>query len=346
MFEIWNAMKRYFTSISLIGSTSSGKSTLGNLLAGRRVFPSGVQETTTSVVDVIHQKMLNHRSNIFMTKLSDKQSDGIQTIQFESDAEVMSNLNMLMSLYSASNIHLKIKLSMNTKPKLGKKWLRYYFHNVYLRRKKLLDELEIRDGFFIRDFPGFQHETDNNRLTLLENYLDRDGLILFVFNAEETDDVKENKLLGRLFDVLHRQNRNWQSVIFLLNRMDAFYRDSDPDVNLTNALTARKQRIRKLIYEKWKKRITDSELTIIPVAAGLALSSELLCWQTDFTTESECKNLKEHVVDYGLCLLPDELTNTLSRNVNKWYSKQWLQVYNAIYFSSGMHTLVEKLKFM
>ncbi|MEQ1779270.1 MAG: dynamin family protein [Nitrosomonas sp.] len=338
-------MKKHFTSISLIGSTSSGKSTLGNLLAGRRVFPSGVQETTTSVADVIHQKMLNQRSSIFMTNLSDKQSDGVQTIQFESDTEVMSQLNMLMSLNSASNIHLKIQLSMNAKPKLGKKWMRYYFHNMYLQRKKLLDELEILDGFFIRDFPGFQHESDNNRLTLLENYLDRDGLILFVFNAEETDDIKENKLLDRLFDVLHRQNRNWQSVIFLLNRMDAFYRDIDPNVNLINALTARKQSIRKLIYEKWKKTITDSELTIIPVAAGLALSTELLCWQTDSTTESECQNLKEHVADYGLCLLPDELTNTLSRDVNKWYFKQWLQVYNAMYFSSGIHALAEKLKF-
>jgi hypothetical protein len=240
--------------------------------------------------------------------------------------------------------YVQMYLAINIAPK---NWYKRYIHfsrRAILGRKPLLAEIKAKSGFAIRDFPGFQHEQDHTRLHLIEKYLSKNSLILFIFNAEETDAVKEDKLLNKLFDLLHYQGRDWQSVLFILNRKDAFSRDGYPEVSLNRAIQSRLSRIKKLIKEKWKKIPSDKELMLIPISAGLALATEMLCWESDFITQFEYSYFREYIDDYGINLLPDEITDILPRQMDEWNNEQWQKVYHATHYVSGLHQLIKALK--
>ncbi len=328
------------SSISLVGTTSCGKSTIGNLLCGRYILPSGVQETTTSVVEMCHDMSAYQTSTLTLVDASN-----IKLPKYlQSDTDIRTYLNQNMTSTNAANTYIRLQLLMNVKPKRWQLRVTHGVHKFLLGRKPLLAELNVPEGFIIRDFPGLQYEQDINRLQLIERHLDKNGLILFIFNAEETDSVKEDKLLKTLFSLLRHQNGSWQSILFVLNRKDAFSRDNDPGKSLQNALQTRRERIKNLILETWNNIPTDSDLTIIPLSAGLVFATELLCWPTDSMTESDRQYLKGYVAKHTISLLPDEIRESLPRKVNQWSYRQWLGIYWAIYFTSGLADFVQALK--
>ncbi len=335
---------RQFSSISLIGSTSSGKSTIGNLLIGRYIFPSGVQETTTSIVEIHHEIASYYRPTLILSDLYGVNLKYLKYEQLESDIQIRDCINRLMTTTNSVYPFVQIHLAMNITPRNWYKCYLHYSRRAILGRKPLLAEIKTNGGFTIRDFPGFQHEKDQSRLHLIEKYLSENSLIFFIFNAEETDTAKEDKLLSKLFDLLCYQNRSWQSVLFILNRKDAFHRDTHPEASLNKAIQSRLLRIKKLIKEKWGEIPNNNELVLIPISAGLALATEMLCWESDFITQFEYQYFKDYIDDYGLNLLPDEITDTLPRQMDEWNNEQWLKVYHATHYVSGLHQLIKALK--
>jgi len=327
------------SSISLVGTTSCGKSTIGNLLSGRYILPSGVQETTTSVVEICH--MLAYQTSTI--KLMDASNINLYKYGYF-DTEIRTSVNQVMTSTNAVNPFTMLQLSMNVKPEKWQQLVTHNFHKFILKRQPLLAELNITEGFTVRDFPGLQYEKDTNRLHLIEKHLDKKGLIFFIFNAEETDSVKEDKLLKKLFDLLHHQKSDWQNVLFILNRKDAFYRDDNPESSLQKAIQARRARIKTLIQETWQNKLLDSKLNIIPLSAGLVFATEMLCWPNDFTTEPDRQYFKEYIAKQAICLLPDKIRKNLPRQVNRWHYWQWLKIYQAMYFNSGLNELVQTLK--
>jgi len=82
------------SSISLIGTTSSGKSTIGNLLCGRYILPTGVQETTTLVIELAHNT--NADKTTILT-LTDEQGVRIYNQYLQpKDAEIRTHLQRNM----------------------------------------------------------------------------------------------------------------------------------------------------------------------------------------------------------------------------------------------------------
>ena len=259
------------------------------------------------------------------------------------DSEIRTYLNQVMTSTNTIKPLTMLQLSMNIKPKKWRLLVTHKFHQLILKRKPLLAELNVAEGFIIRDFPGLQYEQDTHRLQLIEKHLDKKGLIFFIFNAEETDFVKEDKLLKKLFYLLYNQKYDWQNIVFILNRKDAFYRDNDPEKSLQNAIQARRARIKKLIQETWQKKLPDSQLNIIPLSAGLVFATEMLCWPNDFMTEQDRQYFKKYIAKHTISMLPNEIRKNLPRQVNRWHYWQWIKIYQAMYFTSGLNELVQTL---
>lgn len=321
-------------SISLIGTTSCGKSTIGNLLSGHYILPTGVQETTVSVIE------LSHNVNCCLpTLLLMNNNKLLCKMQLKCDADMRACINNTMLSSESCNIYMRLEVS--TKFKNWQETASYNIRKFFLKRLPLPEELS--KDFIIRDFPGFQYEQDVHRVVLIRQYLDGSGIILFIFNAEETDSSKENNLLNFLFTLLYDQGRKWESILFVLNRKDAFYRDKNPHYALQQALNNRQNRIKQIISDIWKKPC-KIDVTIIPISAGFAFAAEMLCWYKNTLSEDDFNYLQDKIEKESIILLPETLKGTLPRSASDWNYIQWLKVSQAVYCNSGLAYFINRLK--
>ncbi|MEN8216101.1 MAG: dynamin family protein [Pseudomonadota bacterium] len=321
----------YVRSLSLVGTTSCGKSTIGNLLSGSYVLPSGVQETTTSVIE------LRQSATCYIPTMSCidiNNNDKLCETRLKSHAETRAWIDNAMNFPGSTKILLQIGIPQT----------RRETQTFILGRVPISEALNLTQGLTIRDFPGFQYEKDRNRLKLIERHLENDDVILFIFNAEETDSIKEVQLLKALFNLLHQQGKNWQSILFVLNRKDAFSRDSEPQNALQQALKNRQTRIKKLINETWKSTPRKNDLTIIPLSAGFVLATEMLSWHNKTLTKYEREHFQNHIAKEGIALLSEKTRDSLPRSVKKWDFIHWNRVYREMYLSSGLADFINTLQ--
>ena len=322
--------------ILLIGTTSSGKSTIANLLTGHYILPSGVQETTTRIVEIYH-------GNSYHTPLLSISNPNSSHSNLKTDRDIRTYLNQVMTSPTFNGTCVSLYLSMML---MQTSWINYFDYLVQrltIKESPISAALNIASGFIVRDFPGFQSETDNYRLDLIKKYLDTKSIILFVFNAEETDSVKENKLLKFIFSSFHKKGYDWRSIIFVLNRKDAFYRDATPDKALLEALKARQQQITKIIKETGQQNL-ETSVNIIPFSAGLAFANEMLYWRINYLNDEDRKHLEHQLSSQALPLLSEKLTEELPLKIANWNNKQRLRVYQEIYQESGLVDFIKMIK--
>lgn len=332
-------------SISLIGTTSCGKSTIGNFLSGHFILPTGVQETTTSSIELCHDPF----AIIPMLTFLDKKGNAIEEKPLATDIEIRESLKEAMLTAHAGRTHIRLQFSMNVARRDWLRKLTYYLHQSFTDTLPMCAEFQIPQGFTIRDFPGFQHEQDTARLHLIKQQLDTTDIILFIFNAEETDSRKEDKLLQNLFTILRQTGHDWQNIIFVINRKDAFLRDKNPQEALNQALSERTDRIRKLITTTWGK--TDNvTVNIVPISAGFIFTTELLWWHDRYLLDADRAYLHGQIVNWSNALLPEATVEKLPRSAKKWRYHQWLSVYKEMHSGSGLseliHTLKDKIAFL
>jgi hypothetical protein len=243
----------------------------------------------------------------------------------------------------SGDIYMRLKISMNVFHNNWQETVRYNIHKFFLKRLPLPEELSYFKDFIIRDFPGFQYEQDAIRVGLMRQHLDGKGIVLFIFNAEETDSSKEDNLLKFLFTLLYDQGHGWESVLFLLNRKDAFYRDNNPRYALQQALNNRQNRIKQIISDIWK-RPSETDIMIIPISAGLAFAAEMMCWYKYSLSENDFDHLQDKIENEAIILLPERTKGTLPRSANDWDYIQWFKVCQVIYYESGLAYLINRLK--
>jgi hypothetical protein len=323
------------TSLSLLGTTSGGKSTIGNLISGRFLLPAGVQETTSKVIEICHDL---HARN---PKLSFTDAEGrtLGETQIRThDAEIRQLIANAMSPVDSPLAHIGLRLRLRTRgPGLYQRLVK-----TCCSAPTVLQGMCVRDGFRIFDFPGFQHSRDERSMRILEEHFDDHGLVIYIFNAEETDNTKEDQLLTAILSLLSRRSRDSRSIIFVLNRVDAFFRDHDPARSLRLALDARQARIRRCVSATLGKTHEGTQ-EIIPLAAGLVFASEMLgCHRRSIALKDRLL-LEYQVENSTYPLLPAHVQDLLPRSARKWTETQWLLVQKAIRKVSGLNMLAEAL---
>ena len=132
----------------------------------------------------------------------------------------------------------------------------------------------------IIDLPGLKAVNDERNGPIIQANIDK-AFCLIAYNAEETDKEKQKTLLNQVVnqvmalsygekgeDEEREFRRNKSSVsslsrmLFLLNRVDAFYRDKNPDVSLKKF----KEDITAQIQEKLKRALPDHKEDVEKIA--------------------------------------------------------------------------------
>jgi hypothetical protein len=317
-------------TVSLVGGTAGGKSTLGNLLAGRFVLPVGVQQTTTSIVELWHDGAVD---GVIFSR--DKDDVGaLQGAEFTDDGRAREYIAQIMADDpNGSPIFARMSLGG-----------RYRKHRIRgVGESPILEMAGLGSRVVIRDCPFFTTDPTTRRLDIVEMAVAGADILVYVFNAEQTDPTRDDELLEMLFGLLQLPGQNSCELLFVLNRKDAFYRDTAPIHAMREAVAYRRQRLQNLAADMWGLTRTP-DMKIVPLAAGLAFGIELLQWRGNLLTVPDREFLKYQVANLTVPLLSERVQNVLPRSLNAWNERDWRVVNGEVRVLSGLTAFALELK--
>ncbi|MBE9203179.1 dynamin-like GTPase family protein [Synechocystis salina LEGE 06099] len=235
--------------IAMIGTTSSGKSTIVNALIGRRIAPIEAGEMSGGVLRIKHGEGSNLR-------IEETEGAAWETGEW-------SNL-------SDEEIYNRIQHTMHT------------YHEVRRKAEYIAPQIEVRlpilpacdrelsglpEGLAIEfvDLPGLKSVQDRDNLKIIQSLMGK-AFCLVALDYGQVDEEHRQKLLNELKDVVDRFGGKGKtdSMLFILNRVDN--RKCD-DIPLEN-------RIAKLSNEIEEVLSLSQSPDIIPFSASILYQAQ------------------------------------------------------------------------
>ncbi|AIE75007.1 MULTISPECIES: dynamin family protein [unclassified Synechocystis] len=233
--------------IAMIGTTSSGKSTIVNALIGRRIAPIEAGEMSGGVLRIKH----GQGSHL---KIEETEGAAWETGEW--------------SGLSDEEIYDRIQRTMHT------------YHEVRRKADYIAPQIEVRlpilpacdrelsglpEGLAIEfvDLPGLKSIQDRGNLQVIQSLVGK-AFCLVALDYGQVDEVHRQKLLGELKQIIDYFDGKTDSMIFILNRVDN--RKSD-DIPLESRITKLSQEI--------KENLKLSEYPdIIPFSANILYQAQ------------------------------------------------------------------------
>jgi GTPase Era involved in 16S rRNA processing len=197
--------------LATTGTTSSGKSTLVNLLCGAEILPVAVQEMSAGVVTVEY-------SETPALAIHDTPGAIWECGKWEnlSDGDIYDRVDRLMKTY------LQSKEDEQTGVACPQSTIYYPFRLV--KESNLLD-LPPGTTVKIMDLPGLAYVGDEGNAAVIRN--SRDALCLVTYNSAETDRKKTAELLDEVVEQVKELGGSPARMLFVLNKIDLFRDDKD-----------------------------------------------------------------------------------------------------------------------
>ncbi|QHV00538.1 dynamin-like GTPase family protein [Synechocystis sp. CACIAM 05] len=233
--------------IAMIGTTSSGKSTIVNALIGRRIAPIEAGEMSGGVLRIKH-------------------GEGSHLKIEETEGAVWETGEW--SGLSDEEIYNRIQRTMHT------------YHEVRRKADYIAPQIEVRlpilpacdrelsglpEGLAIEfvDLPGLKSVQDRENLKIIQSLMGK-AFCLVALDYGQIDEEHRQRLLGELKQVVEYFNGKTDSMLFILNRVDN--RKSD-DIPLEN-------RIAKLSREIEEVLSLSQSLDIISFSANILYQAQ------------------------------------------------------------------------
>ncbi len=232
-------------TLATTGTTSSGKSSLVNLLCGAEITPVGVQEMSAGTVFIVH-----HPTN---RSLKIEKVPGLSNEHFGEwsdlpDDEIRLRLQRLMDEYR----RLRENNQEPSAPCINIEYPTRLGNSDVLR--ELPEKLHLR----IIDLPGLKHIADQTNRNLIRNSV-RPALCLVTYNSEETNSENQKALLEEVVDQVKELGGSPARMLFIFNRIDAFWRDKEPEERSLEFITTTMKKIKVLVGEALKEYKTQAE---------------------------------------------------------------------------------------
>jgi GTPase SAR1 family protein len=290
------------------GTTSSGKSTLVNLLCGAEIVPVAVQEMSAGLVTIEHSK----RKAIYIDRTPNALWD-CGDWYHPSDREIYDRLSAVMNSYLQAK-----ERGLNN---IGYPQIRIEYP---LRLLSKNSRLKLPQGVQLKiiDLPGLSHQEDRENLSLIKT-CDR-ALFLVTYNSAETDREKTKLLLQSVLEQLQIVSSLSNSILFLFNRIDVFYSDRDRVESAERSIARTKGEINKLL-SKYQLQIESSQVCKISTMPALL---SLMMQSKDDKISREASIKLNRNFNF---LIPDRLAENLPRNQDKWRSEDRELVATAIW---------------
>jgi GTPase Era involved in 16S rRNA processing len=301
--------------IAATGTTSSGKSTLLNMLIGDDLLPTAVEEKSAGVVSVEHHPDLRQMV-VEMTPGATWETgcwgDGLST-----DA-VRERLHSVMDQYRHHIERVQREggsMSGVLPPKVSIHWPTMI--GQFPERFGLPQNARVK----LIDLPGLKFVGDESNSEVLREEA-RKALCLVTYNAAETDDSKQATLLREVVEQVKNLQGSPVRMLFVLNRIDEFLRNGDlaeqSEKKFTNRIT---HQIKSELSARLHNYKNDIE-KIRPIAlSSLPALLSIQAEQAEQGSDKRIESLKSLETNCRL-LFSEEFMDDFPRKQNLWTEAQ------------------------
>jgi len=315
MSQFLNDLSHPVLTIAVVGTTSSGKSTLVNLLCGAEIMPIAVQVMTPGAVTIKYsdRKFLE----IHETQNASWQCGEWQNI---SDEEIYRHLYDMMLAYinehdNGFNSGIAPSVTVHYPFKL----------KSYLEPIPFSSMTEVK----IIDLPGLMYADDEDTLKVIRAC--REALCLVTYNSAETDRRKVETLLLELALQVKKLEGSPERMLFILNRIDVFRDDRDWPKSEDRFLEGIRNGIRESLSKQMEEYVEEIEriepLKLSTLPALLAL--QILSSNRDLSVRA-C----ERADKFFNQLIGDEVLDELPRRASKWVEHERISVAKELWKNS------------
>lgn len=311
--------------LATTGTTSSGKSTLVNLLCGAELMPRAVQEMSAGVVTVEYsdQKAIKIEETPGATWKCG-------TWHNVSDEDIYTRLDWIMKGY------LEHRKAGDSEVACPQSTVYYPFRLV--SEPGLLD---LPEGTTVRimDLPGLAHVGDEGNAEVIRR--SKEALCLVTYNSAETDKEKVSHLLQEVVDQVKELGGSPARMLFVLNRIDVFRSNKDWPDSEKAFVDKTVQDIRLKLKEslgEYEQEI--NEIEIVKLSSLPALLALKMISGSDAEKNAAAADLDSHFN----FLMPEGVLDDLPRNVNKWTDHDRNRLYEGVWKEANAEAFHEHLK--
>ncbi|WP_121971016.1 dynamin family protein [Leptolyngbya sp. BC1307] len=312
--------------LATTGTTSSGKSTLVNLLCGAELMPVSVQEMSAGVVTIEY-------SDQKAIKIAE--TPGAQwecgTWYNVSNEDIYSRLERVMTTYR--NIREEGGIDI-TCPQST-----IYYPFRLVSEAGLLD---LPEGTTVKimDLPGLAGVNDDEGNTEAIRRC-KEALCLVTYNSAETDKAKVASLLQEIVDQVKELGGSPARMLFILNRIDVFRGDNNWPESEELFCSKTGQNIRNKLKEhlgEYESEIDDVEI--------VKLSSLPALLSLEMVNGSEAGKIEasEKLDSFFGKLMPKDILNDLPRQADRWVAHDRQRLYDALWLETNAEAFHQHLK--
>lgn len=312
-------------SIATTGTTSSGKSTVVNMLCGHEIMPVLATEMSAGVVTI-------HHSDRRILRILDTQGAVWECGEWHdlTDDEIREKLYDAMEKYNDKRdteyepscplveLDFPTRLGLNS------------------------NMLGIPKSYKIKilDLPGLKFVGDEGNMNVIKNC--REALCLVTYNSDETDEKLQENLLKEVVNQVKELGGSPARMLFILNKIDVFLRDENSIENQNKFVDKISSRIKKELskalpeYEKDISEINTIKLSSLPALLSLKI-------RNNERQEEKCSAAKK-IDDIFGGLIPEEVIDDLPRRVDRWKEMDFERVADAVWITSYAQNFEEYFK--
>jgi predicted GTPase len=301
-------------TLATTGTTSSGKSTLVNLLCGAEIVPVAVSEMSAGAVTIEYSK---EKSLII------KETPG--ALWECGEWRGISDDKIYQRLYQAMISYIE---NRETQPNLAcpQSIITYPFRLLKESQLQLPKATRVR----ILDLPGLAYVGDQGNANVIKQC--REALCIVTYNSAETDKQKQKSLLQEVVQQVKNLGGSPARMLFVLNRIDEFRKDRNWPESENDFVENTIRSIKHELTERLKEYTEEIEkLEVVKLSTWPALLSLQIQNQDDIYSADACKKADNHF--NGLI---EEVLEELQppRNTQKWDRHQKNRVAEALWEKS------------
>nr|WP_245619801.1 dynamin family protein [Methylomicrobium agile] len=314
--HLYNDLNAPTLILATTGTTSSGKSTLVNLLCGADLMPRMAQEMSAGVVYIKHSPEGRRHLKVHKTNRAKWKCGEWSDL---SDKEIREKLTNIMDSFNQNrgenqpetpNIELTYPLACFSNP----------------------DELLNLSGlpqstqFQLMDLPGLRNQGDITNAEVIQKC--KDALCLVAYNMEETDENRRRELVQQVLKQVKNMGGSPARMLFVLNRIDVFRKDDGWQRRQEEHIDKVRKEIHNILHDGLPEhRDKLKDITYCPLSSLPALYALLIRAGSDRVADAG--ELENHFKP-----LINDVLGDLPRDINKWSDQDFKRISDTAWKSS------------
>ena len=309
-------------TLATTGTTSSGKSTLVNLLCGAEIVPVAVSEMSAGAVTIEYSKeksLIIHETPGALWECGEWR--GI------TEDRIYQRLYQVMISYIENR---------EKQPNLACPQSTIFYPFRLVKESQL--ELPQGTRVKILDLPGLAYVGDRGNAEIIKQC--REALCIVTYNSAETDAQKVKSLLQEVVQQVKDLGGSPARMLFTLNRIDVFRADRNWPETENRFVEKAIRDIKNELTEQLKEYTEDIEkLQVVKLSTWPALLALQIQNNDDIYSAEACKKARNNF--YGLI---ENILEDLSGNIQKWSRHDRTRVNEALWEKSYAEEFQQHLK--